>query len=718
MVSMRCNAKTFSTSVSSLRHGCLQAALVLAVVGFASLGSSLSAQVAASSGADPMVQRNIVDWAVQGKGVTEDWSDRHLVFPNPGTEADAIKNGTYEKWLKIVNEPRFIKQQIRRAGGVQVLESAAGLTPRTIGTGPILLGRGSGFLGPKKVSLTKDWSMDLGSGGHMAAGQYPAKFSFTTNMESCSDYVVYPTGLLGSGTQATIISYNNLYGGTGGTCGSAATRPSVDWAYNTGGTSKLSPVISDDGSQVAYIQVTGGVASLVVLKPSNSGGTAGAPFAIGAAVANSAYRNCVAPCYTTIALNGTPNDTNSSPFYIYGAALDTLYVGDNSGKIHQFTGVFYGTPAEPLTQGFPVTTTAAATLTSPIYDSNSNLLFVGDSGGFLYSVTTTGATQTVHKSAKLDSRTGGIADAPLVDSAPATPLVYVFVGDSGGTSLVEQFPTGFAAGASATHTETIASGTGAVAATTIYDGAFDNIHYDGNGTTGNLYVCGVHASGVQSRLYQIVMNGTFTGAVNSPGTDPSGNTSTCSPVTEFLSTKVSTTINEVGGITAASTTVTVAANTSIVAGDYIQIDSEIILVSTVSGGTTVNFTPVAGHRGQLGTTAAAHATGAAVTDIQDWIYLSVTAGGTGGGTGGCATACLYNYLITSGTVPAAASFNLHSTGGTSGIIIDNSAPSSASAASGEAQIYYTTLGNQACVGNGTSGNGTGGCAVQTLQSAP
>lgn len=117
--------------------------------------------------------------------------------------------------------------------------------------------------------------MSLGSGAHLGAGQYPAKYSFSTTTALCSDFVVYPTGLAGGSTQATIVAYNNLYGGT---CGSAATRPNVAWAYNTltggtgsGGLASLSPVVSGDGTQVAYIQqVAGAAATLVVLKPSRS----------------------------------------------------------------------------------------------------------------------------------------------------------------------------------------------------------------------------------------------------------------------------------------------------------------------------------------------------------------------------------------------------------------------------------------------------------------
>jgi hypothetical protein len=49
-------------------------------------------------------------------------------------------------------------------------------------------------------------------------------------------------------------------------------------------------------------------------------------------------------------------------------------------------------------------------------------------------------------------------------------------------------------------------------------------------------------------------------------------------------------------------------------------------------------------------------------------------------------------------------------GGTSGIIVDNTVGSGTLV--GASQVYFSTLGNQAC---GTSG--TGGCAIQASQSS-
>jgi hypothetical protein len=90
----------------------------------------------------------------------------------------------------------------------------------------------------------------------------------------------------------------------------------------------------------------------------------------------------------------------------------------------------------------------------------------------------------------------------------------------------------------------------------------------------------------------------------------------------------------------------------------------------------------------------------------------VTTGGTSGGTvptwsttpGGTTV----DVGVTWTNAGALGSFVLPATGGTSGIIVDNTV---VSGTLGTSQVYFSTLSNQPC---GTSG--TGGCAVQASQS--
>jgi len=188
-----------------------------------------------------VLRHNIENWALQGRGVPQDWSHHHLVFSNPGTEEAAIANGTHDRWLSIVNDPRYILQQMKRSSGVKTLADPEIASLETAAeTASTKKG--------KRTKIKKDWSQPL-LAGQVQPNMYPAKFSFSSTVASCStDFVVYPTGVAGAGGAASLVAYSNLYSGCGGTV------PSVNWAYNTGGTVTTSPIISEGGLQVAFIQ--------------------------------------------------------------------------------------------------------------------------------------------------------------------------------------------------------------------------------------------------------------------------------------------------------------------------------------------------------------------------------------------------------------------------------------------------------------------------------
>ncbi len=273
-------------------------------------------------------------------------------------------------------------------------------------------------------------------------------------------------------------------------------------------------------------------------------------------------------------MHNSPNDTNSAPYVVYDG--DFIYVGDDSGNLHKFTGVFSGNPAEVVSGTAPiwpvsVTSTAGKLiLTSPVFDPVSGNIFVADEGGFLYSYSASAATR-VMKSSQLTYASGtvGIVDSPLVDSSAAE--VYVFVGDdantgtsvhgtcdsSGGCSGVFQFGTGnssptgsacvaansgsYAAWPSGSNCgEEAVFGVGTTTTPTIYDGAFDQIYYNGSGASGNLWVCSAQASAEPRLSYVPLQSGggiVVSGdGVNVTGTSAilslASSTATCSPVTE------------------------------------------------------------------------------------------------------------------------------------------------------------------------------------------
>jgi hypothetical protein len=387
----------------------------------------------------------------------------------------------------------------------------------------------------KRHRLRKDWSMDLGAGA-MGLTTFPAKYSFTSATASCAnDFVVFSAGILGAASQATIAAYKNLYTACGGAV------PTVAWQYNTAGDSFLSPVLSLDGAQIAYVQyvcisscgVSGSevdLSSLVVLKWASN------PSLVTlSSTAPASYRACAAPCMTALTFGNSGFSGFSSPFYDY--AGDVIYIGDDTGALHKFTGVFRGAPAEVTTSPWPITLGSTA-LSQPVLDHVSGLIFVGDTGGFYYGVNaSTGAVTGT--SAQLDF-VYGLWDAPLVDSS--AQMTYVFSGNDGqtncydsysaeyGCSGVFSFPTNF------TNLANVESQV-YVGYYPLFTGAFDNIYLTSSASspTGHLYVCGETDYDFVQTLNQLPITANVMGG-QSASSYYIGDGYPCSAVTEFYNT--------------------------------------------------------------------------------------------------------------------------------------------------------------------------------------
>jgi hypothetical protein len=672
--------------------------------------------------------------------IPTDWTHRHVIYSQPATTAAAAL---------LAEQTRYRQQEFRSHALRPVLDESD--LSRHI---PIQLPVAS------DGGVQKDWSQNLGSGGSTGAGKYPAKVSFTSNTANCAstgkpDFVIFGTGLLGAVGTASIVAYDNLYSGCSGTV------PSVYWAYNTGGQIVSSPVVSLDGTQIAFVQTNGFiVATLVLLKWKSSTVESitnpGIPTLVPAL---SAYPACSAPCMAEIPLldrgGFSTDDINSSVFYDY--QTDTAWVGDSESYLHEFNPVFKGTatdpPAEVRNTIWPVQVnpTDVTDLSGPVFDAISGNIFLGDVGGFAYRVSA--ASGAVTKSAQLDHGVGIVA-SPVVD--PTSEKVYVFVSNDGSKSCtgagpcaaVVQFTTTFAAGTSGSK---VTVGNSSSSPNALYDGAFDGAYEASSNATGNLYVCG--NTGGSPILYQVPISA---GAFKAPVAGPTLTSATtgCSPVSDvsnlnatggaaewmFAGVQASGSGNNcaTGGCIMnfldqpwkASTAYTVGQE---VIDTHFQIQVAVAVVAPGTSGTaTPNWatTPGVGtHDNNVtwsnqGPQTAAHSAWAASTsyaphseildtngNIEDMVSGTAKTSGTtqpkwnttpGGSTIDNAAQWLNVGKLATASQAAA--------GGTSGIIMDNTV--SSGTLSGASQIYYSTQGNQAC---GTSG--TGGCAVQASQSA-
>jgi hypothetical protein len=685
-------------------------------------------------------------------GVVDDWSFHHLVFSNPGTEAQAVANGTYSKWLKLQYDTRFIIQKLRRSTAVKPLADAgtadvnplAGPEAARVKAPPKPPPKAPPKAPVKKASINKDWSENLLT-GQVQPNMYPALYGASPTKASCSgDFIAFPTGSAGAANAASIVAYYELYS-------SCAGSPTVYWAYNTnGGTISNSPISYTDG-QLAFIQVTGTTASLVLLKgakastsptvttptqlttsnrtvtgcnPSTTsttlicntgsftsadvgtaisdgthillgttitGYTSGTtvmlsqdPATNGTSVSETVsdftstvvspanYSSCTPPCMTSMFLHGSPGDTYSAPFYDF--TNDDLYVGDDSGKLHQFTGVFLGTPTENTTSPWPVT--LSDELTSPVYDPTSGYVFVGNTGGILYAVGTGNeGTSSGNVHGQSNSLGNVIMDAPLLD--PNAEMLYVFVTrNSAGNNAVFQFNTSFTTGygnGSPTGTEVGSAGT-AIDDYYLYAGDFDNVYFESPSSTspsGNLYIIGGTGATTGATLYQIpitsnVMNEYANSAVTGLNT---GEEPWPSPLTEFCNNGASPCGLNAGG------------------------------TATTSG--------------------------------IDYLFFSLNSSSMGGCSGSSGNGCLLAYNISTPTAVTLSGTGFVLTAQTnpgcwvtSGIVIDNSDTTTA----GASQVYFMNL-NGNSPGGPTTGNYTStGCthnsdaniiaAVQAEQFSP
>ena len=865
----------------------------------------------------------------RGIALPTDWSHSHLVFSQPRS---------VEQAMRLQEDPRYGQQLYRRALPLM-------LPPDQKEWGGIRSPQQPHLRFPVRfrppARSTGLWSQSLGAGAGVGAVNFPAKFSFNSGVANCgSDYVVYSTGLLGSGSQASLIAYNNLYSGceginlgtasnfavlgattvtnagnsvvTGGDVGvspgsaltgfppgiltppateqlgnptagqahadaqtaytyynglagatligptmngltvgpglykttttldvsagatftlsgsgtyifqigsglnvsgailltngatagnvlwvvkssavlsgtssvsgtilaltsislaagdsltgraialngavtlsdnaitSLVTLPSVYWAYNTGGQILTSPVLSLDGTQLAFGQSVGGIGSLVLLKWAASPGETVASPGGPTTVLPAGYSACTAPCMTTIALQGGGfgnDDRTSSVYYDYGS--DTAWVGDFHGYLHRFSPVFSGTPTE-VGVPWPVQLQPgdATALASPVYDSFTGTVFVGDAGGYFYEVSAAGGAVT--RSSQLDHGTG-IVSGPLVDSTAG--VAYVFSSKDGvGNAAVYSFAAGFGGGTSGTE---VSVGASATTPNSLYEGELDSAYENSTGASGNLYVCG--NTGGQPTLYQVHI---AAGSVVSPavaGPVLTATTTTgCSPVTDFLNPNatggatefifasaqtdgVSTSCAGGGCIMNFKSTPWLASTAYTLGQEVVDSHFQVQMVSTAgtSGASAPTWSTITGnttHDGtgtlewlNLGVTTAAtpaswtannpYNVGDFIEDTNQNIEVvtRVLGAGTSGGSPPIWKTTV-GQITTDGQVgwtnAGPATGALAAAGGTSGVIIDNIVETGVSGS----QIYFSTQSNQATCGIATSV----GCAVQASQSA-
>jgi hypothetical protein len=401
---------------------------------------------------------------VSGAGVPSDWTHRHVVFSSVSS---------IETLSDIQQEPRYWLQQLRRRE-FPVTEKR--WVPR------------------RRERIERDWNEAMNTGFSSFNGVvYPAKYSFNSAnpTPSCNnDFVVFTSGLSGPATNFNIVAFTNLYlNGSGGSPFCAGAGPKLLFAYyastgSTPGGLNTSPVLSLDGTQVAFIEAAGSGAIFHVLKWQATASTPTFPAITGT------LSNCVSisalPCEYSLNFSGTTRSTNSSPFVDY--KNDTAYVSDNAGNIYAISPVFGG-GAPAVKSGWPVSVGGSPVM-APVYDSVSKRVFAADASGKLYYVATTGTcsvTPAPCLGGSVSVSSGSVPEPPVIDSS--TQKVFVFTNSAPSGSGV----TGAAVVQVTTAlSNKVVAGIGGGSTNVIHLGDFNNIYLSsGPGASGAaLYACG------------------------------------------------------------------------------------------------------------------------------------------------------------------------------------------------------------------------------------
>ena len=437
-------------------------------------------------------------------GIPQDWTHSHVMFSRQ----------VFSTHPSLANaEPRVLQQFLRRAQPYfSMTNSSVSRDQRDRPT----------------IPLKRDWNVALGT-GKVAFGMSPVKYSLDANAppDCINDYAAFGLNVAGvTGGQANFVGLNNLYSGPGGLCGSGS--PTVLFAYNTtttaGGAVITSPVLSLDGTKIAFVESATGAAVFHVLTWSSGPGNGTSPTnSADPGVGNSASMTSLT--YASI------TNTRSSPWVDYNA--DVAYVGADDGNLYKITGVFNGTPTLAGAP-WPITVSANRRLTAPVLDQVTRNIFLGDSRGILFSVN----VDTPGSRASLDvglpgALRAGILDGPLVDSDNGT--VFAVSSNDGVGAVVVQAD---ASSLAELQRGRIGAGSTTGTALNIYDGAFNN-NYFNDPNTGALFLCGTGPADTTPWRYFFRFTGRIMDASPSSSVQLLPSTiARCSPISEFFNQNI------------------------------------------------------------------------------------------------------------------------------------------------------------------------------------
>jgi hypothetical protein len=515
-------------------------------------------------------------------GGPQDWSNRLVVY---------TRDGSVAQMMLLRDDPRFVHNLYRRYSQEHRKDLAAALGLQLPEADQNQREEGDWNIGLHDVNANEeqhdqgfrpwmiwdprrpisrlknkhskvDWAISLGPTGGIAYGETPAIYTANYFSPSCSaDFVVYTINAAPTvAKQANLIGLTNLYSDSAGAGFCSGTAPTFLFSYAIGtGGSALSPVLSLDGTKIAWIENPSATTSYLHVTKwvANQGATATAPVAVTGTFSNGACTPTTAPCdfsvaYTASTYPGcsaayTAGNSHSDLYVDYGT--DTGFISANNGLLYHISNIFSSTANPVVDFCIPVNTTFETTpsgaMSGPVYDPTLNEVFLTDSEKiYAYSVNTS-ATIPNFSPASTPSYTFGSSASNYNDPTGPGPLLDMFNGylyvfstyDAAGNTSVTQITTSLTSG---TAVELGPESTNT--APILFYGAFDNNYYN-NGpksSLSTLYSCGTDQTNTNWQdLFSISFNAP-TGVVNTTpamsyntNVNPSGVPGLCSPITEF-----------------------------------------------------------------------------------------------------------------------------------------------------------------------------------------
>jgi len=499
-------------------------------------------------------------------GGPQDWSNRHVIY---------TRNGSPDDMWKLRDDPRFLssallrymKEQNARGSG-QTSSNGLNSDSATANSSGDMPGELQRFgpkrpepIDPTRPSKNKhskvDWAVSLGPTAGLAVGETPAIYTANYSSPSCAnDFAIYTINATPSSTQANLVGLNNLYSAGDGTGFCATTGPTFMFAYEIGtGPAPLSPVLSLDGTRIAWIENRGARAYLHVTiwsAVAGKGGSATAAtipsgtFSNGVCTGGSACDfalNYTASTYTGCTTAYTAINSHSDLYVDYSS--DSAYVSANNGLLYHIKNIFSTTVNPSVDFCIPVNATFEtapnAAMSGPVYDPQLNEVFISDSEN-IYNFKVNASSFSLITDIRFGAGySNPVGPGPFVDVL--NNFVYLFSSnDKNGNASVTQVSTSLGSATAFTANLGAASGN---ANPYLFYGAFDNNYFTngpayGTHPASTLYSCGTTTghTGRQS-LFALSFNST-TGVMNTTpamsnntNVNPSAANGVCSPLTEF-----------------------------------------------------------------------------------------------------------------------------------------------------------------------------------------